>query len=237
MAADRDLAAPRPTRASRRHPVVLFDLDGTLIDTIELLISAMTHAFDSREGPRPSVADWGATIGRPLVWQFGRYATSDDDLQHLVRTYRAFQYEHHDRLTRAYDGIPPLVERLHAAGHPLGVVTSKADHLANRSISHVGLAPFFDVVVGADRTTKHKPDPDPIWFALDELGDRAERAVYIGDSPFDIMAANAAGAVSIAVTWGAAAREPLLDASPRHVVDSIAELEGLLAKLGTPYHP
>ncbi len=232
MPADTPSVIAAAARAPRRHPVVLFDLDGTLIDSIELLISAMTHAFDSRHGPRPTVEEWVATIGRPLIWQFGQYATGDDDLQQLVRSYRAFQYEHHDRLTRAYDGIPSLVERLHGAGHPLGVVTSKTDHLANRSIAHVGLAPFFDIVVGADRTTRHKPDPDPIWFALGELGDSAERAVYVGDSPFDIMSANAAGAISIGVTWGAAARAPLLEASPQHLVTTVAELDALIAKLG-----
>lgn len=232
--------APSPAGASgrarlpRRHPVVLFDLDGTLIDTLELLVQAMQHAFDAREGPRPTVEEWVATIGRPLIWQFGQYATGDDDLQLLVRTYRAYQSEHHDRLTRVYDGIPALVQRLHEAGHPLGVVTSKGDHLANRSLAHVGLAPFFDVVVGADRTTRHKPEPEPVWFALRELDDAPERAVYIGDSPFDVMAGNAAGATSIGVTWGASTHAPLRDASAHHVVTTVAELDALLAKLAAP---
>lgn len=223
--------------APPRFPVVLFDLDGTLIDSLELLVSAMTHAFDSRQGPRPSVEEWVATIGRPLLWQFGQYATSDDDLQHLVRTYRAFQHEHHDRLTRAYDGIPALVADLHGAGHALGVVTSKFGQLANRSLAHVGLAPHFHVVVGADQTTKHKPDPDPIWFALRELGHEPSRAVYVGDSPFDVMAANAAGVTSIAVTWGAAAEGPLREVAPKHVVRTVTELEVLLLQLRSTRTP
>lgn len=228
---------PNDSPASAPFPVVLFDLDGTLIDSLELLVSAMTHAFDSRQGPRPTVEEWVATIGRPLLWQFGQYATGDDDLQHLVQTYRAFQLEHHDRLTRAYDGIPALVAALDSTGHVLGVVTSKFEQLAKRSLAHVGLAPHFDVVVGADHTTKHKPDPDPLWFALRELGHEPSRAVYIGDSPFDVMAANAAGVTSIGVTWGASAHEPLLQAAPKHVVHTVAELASLLLQLrstGTP---
>jgi len=227
----RDLSAGAPPR---QHPVVLFDLDGTLIDSLELLVGAMQHAFADFAGPRPSVDEWVATIGRPLVWQFGRYARDDAELQHLVRTYRAFQHEHHDRLTRAFDGIPALVGGLASAGHPLGVVTSKADHLASRSLAHVGLAEHFAVVVGADRTQRHKPDPDPLWFALEAIGALPGDAVYVGDSPYDVMAANAAGVRSIAVTWGAAPHAVLAQASPSHLVGTVAELATLLAKLRPP---
>lgn len=223
--------------AAPRLPVVLFDLDGTLIDSLELLVSAMQHAFDSWNGPRPTVEEWVATIGRPLLWQFGQYATSADEVEHLVGTYRAFQNEHHDRLTRAFDGIPLLVERLSTEGHLLGVVTSKGDHLANRSIAHVGLARYFRVVVGADRTTKHKPDPDPIWYALRELNVEPTQAVYVGDSPFDMMSANAAGVTSIGVTWGAAAPEPLRRGEPQHLVNTVGELDTLLAKLRAGFTP
>jgi pyrophosphatase PpaX len=182
-----------PARSlARRPPVVLFDLDGTLIDSLELLVGAMKHAFSGWSGSSPTVEEWVATIGRPLVWQFGQYASTPEQVQQLVQTYRAYQYEHHDRLTRVYDGIPGLLERLSREGHPMGVVTSKGDALANRSLTHVGLAPYFQVVVGADRTARHKPDPDPIWFALRALDREPVDAIYIGDSPFDVMAAKAA---------------------------------------------
>lgn len=230
------LPSHRPA-ANRPLPVVLFDLDGTLIDSLELLVGAMQHAFDAWSGPRPSVEEWVATIGRPLVWQFGQYATTPEDVQHLVGAYRVFQNAHHDRLTRPFAGIPALVERLSTEGHLLGVVTSKGDRLANRSIAHVGLAPFFPVVVGADRTTKHKPDPDPISFALRELGVEPTQAVYVGDSPFDMMSANAAGVTSIGVTWGASAPEPLRRGEPRHLVSTVNELAVLLAKLRTGFAP
>ncbi len=220
---------------ARRLPVVLFDLDGTLIDSLELLVSAMQHAFDSWSGRRPSVDEWVATIGRPLVWQFGQYASTEEEIQGLVRTYRTFQHAHHDRLTTTFAGIPDLVHRLREEGHPLGVVTSKGDLLAHRSLEHVGLASYFPVIVGADRTTRHKPAPEPIWFAMQELGAEAAEVVYVGDSPFDMLAANAAGVTSIGVTWGASTDAALHKGAPRHVVTTVAELDTLLVKLRDGY--
>lgn len=223
--------------APRRRPVVLFDLDGTLIDTLELLIASMRHAFASWHGPRPTEEEWVATIGRPLVWQFGQYASTEEEVRDLVRTYRTFQYQHHDRLTKAYAGIPTLVARLRADGHPLGVVTSKGDQLARRSLDHVGLGQFFPVLVGADRVTRHKPAPDPIWLALDELEAERDESVYIGDSPFDMMSANAAGVRSIGVTWGASTADKLAPGEPRHVVTSVDALDELLLKLRDGFDP
>lgn len=230
------MSASSSTAPRARHlPVVLFDLDGTLIDSLELLIASMHHAFDSWSGRRPSVEEWVATIGRPLVWQFGQYASTEAEVQDLVRTYRTFQLEHHDRLTTTFSGIPELVARLHAEGHPLGVVTSKGGELAHRSLEHVGLAQYFPVIVGADRTTRHKPAPEPIWLALEELGEQVSHGVYIGDSPFDTMSANAAGVTSIGVTWGASSVAALQRGQPRHVVTSVSELDALLTKLGDGY--
>lgn len=220
---------PAPT-SSQTLPVVLFDLDGTLIDSLHLLVSAMRFAFEGHRVPTPAVELWTSYIGRPLHWQFAQFA-SEDEVPALVQRYRAFQYDHHDALTNPYDGIVPLVQRLDAAGHRIGVVTSKGDALANRSIQHVGLAPYMDVVVGADSSTRHKPDPEPIEVALARLEAAPEHGVYIGDSIYDIMAGNAAGVVTIGVTWGATTHSPLLDASPTFVAHTVDELESLISQL------
>ncbi len=219
--------------SSHTLPVVLFDLDGTLIDSLHLLVSAMRFAFEGHRVPTPDVDLWTSYIGRPLQWQFAQFA-SEEEVPALVQRYRSFQYEHHDALTAPYDGIVELVQRLDAAGHLIGVVTSKVDALANRSIEHVGLSPYMDIVIGADSSTRHKPDPEPLHVALNRLGVTPDQGVYIGDSIYDIMAGNAAGVVTIGVTWGATTHSPLLEASPTFVAHTIDELEALISQLRRP---
>src|SRR5512133_441444 len=191
-----------------RPIALLFDLDGTLVDTIELLLSSVRHAFAERAARRPgglapSDAEWIAGIGTPLRAQLSAYARDDADLAALVDSYRAYQREHHDRLTRCYDGIVDVVRALKARGHPTAIVTSKADDIAHRTLAHVGLAPLMDVVVGVDATTRHKPDPEPVLFALDRLGGYSPtEALFVGDSPHDVRAGNAAGVATVAALWG-----------------------------------
>jgi pyrophosphatase PpaX len=216
----------------QRAPVaVLFDLDGTLIDSIQLIILAAQHAFASREGPAPSQAEFIAGIGRPLVAQFGPFALNDDDMQLLTMRYREYQLMHHDRLTTLYDGVMDVVLELHARGHPLAVVTSKMDGIARRSIAHVGLEPYMSVVVACDHTARHKPDPEPVQLALDRLGVPPGRAVFVGDSPYDIQAGNAAGVTSIAATWGAFSHDTLAAASPSYVLERPQGLSDLILRL------
>jgi pyrophosphatase PpaX len=209
-------------------PPILFDLDGTLIDSIDLLLQSMRHAFAERPEVRPTTGEWVAGIGTPLVEQFRPHAATDADLDHLVGRYRSYQVAHHDQLTRCYAGVVDVVRRLAARGHPLGVVTSKGNDLANRSIAHVGLAPYFRTVVGIECTARHKPDPEPVRFALAQLEARAEGAFFVGDSPHDIAAGNAAGVSTVAALWGAFSRDALERARPRYVLDQIQGLEALL---------
>jgi len=210
---------------------VLFDLDGTLIDSIELIVKSARFAFASRPGPSPTDEEFMAGIGQPLVAQFGPYAGTPEEMQALIAAYRHYQLENHDRLTTLYDGVLDLVLALKDDGRPLGVVTSKMDAIARRSLSHVGLLDLFDVVVGMDHTQHHKPRPEPVQFALNRLGVAPGAASYIGDSPFDIEAGNAAGVTSIAVTWGAFSRDTLATASPSYTVDRPADLLPLIREL------
>lgn len=214
-----------PTLAS----AILFDLDGTLIDSIELLLASMRHAFAERAGARPTTAEWVAGIGTPLAAQFRPYAADDADLAQLVDRYRGYQRAHHDGLTRCYDGVPAVVHRLWERGHRLAIVTSKANDIAHRSLAYVGLARYFPVVIGVESTVRHKPDPEPVRVALAQLEASPEGAYFIGDSPHDIAAGNGAGVQTVAALWGAFPRATLEQARPSYVLERIQQLEALVA--------
>lgn len=207
---------------------MLFDLDGTLIDTIELIVSSARHAFAEWPHRRPTDAEWIQGIGTPLVAQLRAYATSDDDVPGLLDRYRAFQLEHHDRLTRSYEGVPAVVAELAHRGHALAIVTSKASPIAYRSLAYVGLDRFFPVMVGYDETARHKPNPDPVLLALERLGATPDEAVFVGDSPHDIQAGRAAGVMTVAALWGPFGRETLAAAGPNHLIECLSELLPIL---------
>lgn len=209
-------------------PAVLFDLDGTLIDTIELLLSSARHTFDGWHRRVPTQDEWIAGIGTPLVAQLRAYAENEEEVASLLARYRAYQHEHHDHMTRHYAGAPDLLAELARRGHPLAVVTSKASAIARRSLAHVGLEQFFQAIVGFDETTRHKPDPEPVYLALDRLRASADRAAFVGDSPHDVHAGNAAGVVTVAALWGPFSRETLAAARPNHFIESLAELPPVL---------
>ena len=208
-------------------PAILFDLDGTLIDTIELILSSARHAFE--EWPvRPTDEEWVRGIGTPLVQQLRAYAANDDEVALLLARYRQYQNEHHDRLTRCYDDVPDVIAALADRGHQMAVVTSKASPIAHQSLAFVGLDHFFPVVVGYDDTARHKPDPEPVRVALSRLGVSPDDAVFVGDSPHDILAGNGADVMTIAALWGPFDREILADARPDHFIECMAELPGVL---------
>ena len=210
--------------------VVLFDLDGTLVDSIELIVNSARHAFE-RPGPAPTESEFLGSIGRPLVTQFTPYATGEDDLRLLIARYREYQLANHDRLLRAYVGVPEMVSALNAAGHPLGVVTSKMTPLAKRALSHVGLGHLVQLVVGCDLTERHKPDPEPVRFALAQLAVAPARAVFVGDSPYDVRSGRDAGVRTMAVTWGPFSRSVLIEAGADFLVDRPQDIPALVREL------
>lgn len=217
--------------ASTSDFAVLFDLDGTLIDSIDLLVSSMQHAFAGREH-RPPVDEWVAAIGTPLDAMLRRWARDEEDVLHLRARYREHQFGHHDAMTRPYPGTVETVRALHAAGHPLAVVTSKLEAGARRSLAFIGVEECFGAVIGIDATDRHKPEPEPVWHALERLGGIApDRAVFVGDSTHDMHAGNAAGVVTAAALWGPFSRAQLETATPRHWLHAMPEVTPLVARL------
>jgi pyrophosphatase PpaX len=184
-----------------RFGVVLFDLDGTLIDSGAIIVASMRHAAATVLGRDVPEEELRAAVGGPgLVAQMRALdATRVDE---LVEAYRVHNEPLHEHLESCV-GIEDALEALRAEGRRLGIVTAKrrvTTELAFGVLPH--LKPFFDVVVGADDTARHKPHPDPILLALDLFGATPSEAAYVGDSPFDVEAAKAAGVFAVAVTWG-----------------------------------
>ena len=210
---------------------VLFDLDGTLVDTIDLLLRSYRHAFSGHVGRRPTEAEWVAGIGTPLATQIRPFARDDAELDALVGRYRTYQLEHHDALTRCYDAVLDTVRLLHERGHPMAVVTSKTGAIATKSVTHVGLESYMEVIVGCDACSRAKPDPEPVLFALERLGYAPTEALFVGDSPHDITAGNAAGVITVAALWGPIPRAELLLAAPSYHIERITELPRLVERV------
>ncbi|HEX8726789.1 MAG TPA: HAD hydrolase-like protein, partial [Gemmatimonadaceae bacterium] len=156
---------------------ILFDLDGTLIDSVELILRSKQYAFESRGLAAPSDAEWLRWLGTPLRNTFARFTDDPDEVDRFVAAYREFQLEHHDRLLRPYEGASETLAALRHAGHPIGIVTSKSVELSERGLARVGLLDYMDTIVGADSTQRHKPDPEPVRVALERLGASADRAL------------------------------------------------------------
>ena len=213
-----------------RPKAVLFDLDGTLIDSIGLILGSMRYAFAKCERPTPTDTDWLASVGIPLRTMFQPYAANVIELDEFIAAYREHQLSHHDELVNCYDDVRATLAELRGRGHPLAVVTSKTDALARRGLEHTGIIGYFDTIVGCDSCSRHKPHPEPVLTALDRLGYAPDEAVFVGDSVHDVEAGNAAGVLTIAALWGPFSRDQLAVAGPGRFVERVGELLQLLAE-------
>ncbi|HZQ03496.1 MAG TPA: HAD family hydrolase [Gaiellaceae bacterium] len=208
-----------------RYPVVLFDLDGTVVDSGGIILASMRHATRTvleREIPD---AELMAAVGGPgLEAQMRAFAPERVD--ELVRVYREHNEPLHEQL-ECCAGMDDVLVRLKEEGRQLGLVSAKRRRTVELAFAQVPLGHLFDVVVGGDETERQKPAPDPLLLALGRLGAGAAEAAYVGDSPYDMEAARAGGLYAVGVTWGRIhARAALADADV--VVESAEELLDVL---------
>jgi pyrophosphatase PpaX len=206
-----------------RNPVVLFDLDGTVIDSGGIILASMRHATREVLGREYADEELMRAVGGPGL-EAQMEAFDPERVDELVRVYRAHNEPLHEQLVCCV-GMEDALEQLSARGYRLGVVTAKRRATAELAFEHVPLGHVFEVIVGGDETERHKPDPEPLLLGAERLGVRPEDAVYVGDSPFDIRAAKAAGMRSIAVTWGRIHDRSRLEREhPDAIVDTAEEL-------------
>lgn len=206
-----------------RFPVVLFDFDGTVIDSGAIILASMRHATLTVLGRDFEDEILMAAVGGAGLAEQMRLL-DEARVDELVRVYRAHNEPLHSGLV-CCAGMEDVLATLKQEGRTLSIVTAKRRATVALAFEHVAIEHLFDLIVGSDDTERQKPDPEPILHALEQLGAPADDAVYIGDSPFDIRAAQAAGVHSIAVTWGGIhARERLEAEGPDAVVNTTEEL-------------
>ena len=200
----------------RPYRVVLCDLDGTLADTVPLIIASHRHAVREVLGRDLHDDVLRSGIGTPLLTQMRAF--DDARAEELVRVYRTFNHAAHDEYVRGFDDAIAVVETARERGAATGIVTSKsrdAVELAFRVVP--ALRPLAEALVTAEVTEVHKPNGEPLLAALGMLGAGSEGACYVGDAPADLQAARAAGVDAIAVTWGAFSRDELAEHAPDEI--------------------
>ena len=199
----------------------LFDFDGTLVDTTDLIYQSMRHATGEVLGREISRDVLMANVGQPLPRQME--LLSAEHAEALLDSYRLHNEENHDALIREFPGVEESLARLRAAGVRVGVVTSKRRFSVDMALKKFpGLGDVVDQWVTMEDTTEHKPRPEPLLKGLEMLGNvPREQAAYVGDSPFDVTAAKAAGVESVAVSWGAFSEDALRAAEPDQLVPDL----------------
>ena len=205
-----------------RFPIVLFDLDGTVVDSGAIILASMRHATRTvlgREIPDQALM---AAVGGPGLEAQMRAFGGDEHVDELVRVYRAHNEPLHNELALCL-GMDDVLVRLSEEGRRLGLVSAKRRSTVELAFAATEIGHLFDVVVGGDEAPRQKPAPDPLLLALERLGASPGEAVYVGDSPFDMTAAKRAGMAAVGVSWGGVhTRELLEDADV--IVDTPEEL-------------
>ena len=198
------------------YPAVLFDLDGTLIDSGAIILASFRHATRTvlrREIPDAELA---ALVGGSNIHDQMR-SIDAAQVDELVRVYREHNEPLHDQL-EAFEGIEHVLTELKREGRRLGIVTAKRRQTVELAFAVLPLERYFDVVVTSDMTERHKPDPEPVRKALEQLGVEPGEAAFVGDSPFDVASGKAAGVFTVAVAWGNI-----------HPIENLAEADVLVA--------
>ena len=212
---------------------VLFDFDGTIVDTTELIHESMRRATGEVLGRTPSREALLANVGQPLPRQME--LLDPERAEELLESYRLHNEELHEDLIEAFPNVEASLARLRDAGLRLAVVTSKRHFSLEMALaSFPALRDAVDAFVTMEDTTEHKPHPAPLLKGLELLGDvPPDRAAYVGDSPFDVAAAQAAGMLSVAVSWGVFTEEDLREAEPDRLFEDLdSAVEFLLGAAG-----
>lgn len=201
---------------------ILFDLDGTLLDTAALIFQSVQYAMRLHCNKEADPDVVRAYFGKPLRELLALIAPGK--VEEAVKTYRQYNLRHHDQLARAFPGVSEVLAELHRQQVPMAVVTSKFEELALRGLRLSGLEPYFSAIVTQEQCQQHKPHPEPVQRGVAALGLAPADCLMVGDSPFDIISGRAAGCQTAAVCWTEVGWQAVAEAKPDYILDDVRKL-------------
>lgn len=210
---------------------VLFDFDGTVMDTNEVIIQSWQHTFRTLEGKERDVREIIKTFGEPLALTMEK-AFPHIPVKESIDIYRSYHYDNFGQLISLFPGMEELIQELKRRGYKMGLVTSRLRATTIQGLEKYGIKDYFQTIVTAEDTDKHKPDPEPIYIALNNLGSQAKNSIMLGDTMFDILCARNAGVKSALVSWAMAVTEEDLTGpnKPDYVIQRAQDLLEIIKK-------
>jgi pyrophosphatase PpaX len=201
---------------------ILFDLDGTLVDTNELIISSFLHTLGKYYPDKYKREDVLPFMGPSLYETFG--GIDPERAEEMIREYRTYNHENHDLLVKEFKGVNETVKKLKDNGFKIAIVSTKILDTVVKGLKLTKLDPYFDVIVALDHVEKPKPDPEAIYVALKQLDSTPEKAIMVGDNYHDVLAGKNAGTKTAAVAWSLKGRDFLAQYEPDFMLDEMSDL-------------
>lgn len=215
-----------------KYKAVLFDMDGTVLDTLGDLAAAVNHTLREFSMPERSITEVAAALSNGAAYLIAHTVpdgTPKELTDKVLAAYAPYYDAHCDILTGPYDGIVPLMEKLRERGVKLAVISNKQD-TAVKPLAEKYFPGLLEIAVGESAEVRRKPNPDAVLAALRHIGVEREDAIYVGDTEVDLQTARNAGMECASVDWGFRTREQLVEIGAEHIFDTVQELEEYLLR-------
>ena len=212
------------------YTTVIFDMDGTLLNTLEDLKDSLNYALNQMGFPPRTIDEVRQFVGngaRRLIERAVPAGTAKEDHDKCLDIYEKYYATNMQNKTRPYDGIIDLLKELKDKNYRLAIVSNKFD-ASVKALCKEHYSEYIKVAIGESQHVARKPAPDSVFTAMKELGSIADETIYVGDSDVDVHTAHNAGLKCVGVTWGFRSREVLLNAGADYIIDKPMELINIL---------